>query len=204
MIAFVRGKIFEVRTASVVLDVNGVGYEVNTSLTTIGSLTGASGDVTLYTETYLREDVIALYGFATKDELTMFDQLLTVSGVGPKVALQIISGISPSDFAMAVLNDDHKTFTKISGVGPKLAQRLVLELKDKIKKEMKTQNVKIPARIQGASAAPASDPKDECVFALCALGFTPQIARQTVESVYGEGMTVEETVKASLKALAKL
>ena len=202
MISFVRGKIFEARAASVVVDVNGVGYEVNTSLTTIGSLQGASGDVTLYTETYVREDVIALYGFATKDELTMFDQLLTVSGVGPKVALQIISGISPTDFAMSVLNDDHKSFTRISGVGPKLAQRLVLELKDKIKKDMKTQNIKIPARVQGTVSA-AADPRDECVFALCTLGFNPQVARQAVESVYTDGMSVEAAVRSALKTLAK-
>lgn len=202
MIAFIRGKVFEIRQNSVVIDVNGVGYEINTSISTIGACSNQSGDVLLYTETYLREDLIALYGFASKDELTMFDQLISVSGVGPKVALQIMSGISTTSFAIAVLNDDYKELTKISGVGPKLAQRIILELKDKIKKECKTQNVILTENIS-TGVHTQTNISDECTFALCALGFSPQVAKKAVADVYVDEMTTEETIKAALKILAK-
>ncbi len=202
MIAFIKGKVFEIRQNSVVIDVNGVGYEINTSLSTIGACSNTAGDILLYTETYLREDLIALYGFASKDELTMFDQLISVSGVGPKVALQIMSGISTSSFAISVLNDDFKELTKISGVGPKLAQRIILELKDKIKKECKTQNVILTENLS-TGVHTSTNISDECTFALCALGFTPQVAKKAVADVYTDGMSTEDTIKAALKILAK-
>ncbi len=202
MIAFIRGKVFEIRPTSVVIDVNGVGYEVNTSLTTIGFCSNATDDVLLYTETYLRENLIALFGFATKEELTMFDQLISISGVGPKVALQILSGISTTSFAISVLNGDYKQLTKINGIGPKLAQRIVLELKDRIQKDCKTQNIAVSVESIPNENVP-SNTTDECTYALCALGFTPQIAKKAVSDVYKDGMTTEETIKAALKALAK-
>lgn len=132
MIYSVKGTLIHIESGFVVVECNGIGFRVNTTLTTQRNLR-LNSTVTLYTHMSVREDAMELYGFYSKSELSTFKMLISISGVGPKVALAILSELSSEQIALSVSASDYKTLTRASGVGPKLAQRIVLELKDKIK-----------------------------------------------------------------------
>ena len=134
MYAYIRGKLEYKSNDSVVIEASGVGYAITVPLSTIENIGSVGEEVKVYTSLHVREDVMALYGFGTREELNMFELLKTVSGIGPKVAISVLSSISPSKFALAVITDDIKTLTQVQGIGKKTAQRIILELKDKIKK----------------------------------------------------------------------
>jgi Holliday junction DNA helicase RuvA len=142
-----------------------------------------------------------LFGFATHEELSVFKLLLTVSGVGPKVALSLLSAVSPSKFSLAIITDDVKTLTKAQGVGNKMAQRIILELKDKIKKEQLAFRADtgplLPQEPQAGSGL------SEAVSALMVLGYTQAEANRAVAAVYSDGMELEEIIRNALKGLMK-
>lgn len=198
VIAYLKGKLAHCTSDSVIIDVNGVGYRVYTSVSSLGLCKEIGTDVKMYTHYYVREDTQALYGFLTMEELNMFNQLLTVSGVGPKVALSIVSYVQPYQFAMSVLSDDAECLTKVPGVGKKTAQRIILELKDKIKKEYKdvpefeTVDAKIPCEDNRAQ---------EAVSALMMLGYSAQEARTAVNKAFDTDSSVEQIIKNALKQM---
>jgi len=139
LFAYIRGRLEYKNNDFLIVESNGVGYRIFTSLSTISGIGEIGQEVKVYTYLYVREDVISLYGFLTQEELNVFELLISVSGVGPKAAVSVLSAISPSRFSLAVITDDVKTLTKAQGIGKKIAQRIILELKDKIKKEQLTE-----------------------------------------------------------------
>ena len=200
MFDFIRGFVRKLETEYCVVEVGGVGFRIYTSLSSIGSV-DVGEEVVFYTHLVVKEDDMTLFGFATDDELSAFELLISVSGVGPKVAVGILSQMSPADFCTAVISGNHKAISKAKGVGPKLAQRIVLELKDKIKKTFDDQTLTAQTGdITGPAAINAGGVFDEAVEALMVLGYNTQKARQAVGRVYSDGMPLEELVKAALKA----
>lgn len=178
----------------VVVDCGGVGYKIYTSALSIASMPAVGEKVKMYTHFYVREDIQDLYGFHENDELSMFLNLISVSGVGPKAALAILSVATPSDIVLAIMQKNVKVITKASGVGPKLAERVILELKNKIK------NVDIVP--EEYSAVQIDDNSSEAVSALMVLGYSEQEAKKAVALV-GTDADVEDIVRESLKKLMK-
>ncbi|MBK9139168.1 MAG: Holliday junction branch migration protein RuvA [Verrucomicrobia bacterium] len=201
MIAFLRGKLVEALPTQVVVDVNGVGYEVLIPLSSFDKLPAPGGEVTLLTHLAVREDAHVLYGFVSTAERDLFRLLIqTVSGIGPKIALSILSGMNPTAFRGAVANGDVKALSRISGVGKKTAERIVVELKDKIGAAGAWE-----AASAGRSLSPEDQRVNDAVLALMALGFKQVEAHDTVraaQTVLGPQATVEELVRAALKQKA--
>jgi len=201
MFAYIKGTLEAKGNDSIIVEAGGIGYKIYTALSTINALGQLSTQVKIYTHYYVREDIAALYGFYTMDELAMFEMLITVSGVGPKAAISMISTLSPSRFALAVVSQDTKSLSKAPGIGPKMAQRIILELKDKISKEQLTAGT-------FSEAGPVieidtQNTASEAVSALMVLGYSSYEASGAVSKVYQEGMSVEELITRALKALAK-
>jgi len=201
LFAYIKGELSFKHNDYIVVEANGIGYRINTALSTIGSVGSTGSTVKVYTHLHVREDAVNLYGFLTQEELGMFELLLTVSGVGPKAALSVISSVSPSKFGLAVITDDVKTLTRAQGVGTKLAQRIILELKDKIRKE---QLVAVNNLRDGGSASVSDNSKiSEAVSALMVLGYSAVEASRAVSSVYSDDMDLESIIKSALKGLGK-
>lgn len=197
MIYSVSGILEFVEPYHVVVECGGIGYSIKTSMTTVSEMPSAGEKVKLYTYLYLREDVLDLYGFCTESELSTFKLLISVSGVGPKAAVSILSSLTPERFALAVASGDVKSL-KAPGVGPKTAQRIVLELKDKLSKEQ------IAGGVVGETvmdAAVKTGNASEAISALEVLGYSRSEATQVV-SHFESDMPVEEMIKNGLKALA--
>jgi Holliday junction DNA helicase RuvA len=198
MITFLRGKLVETLPTHVVVDINGVGYEALIPLSSYDRLPPPGQEVTLLTQLVVREDAHTLYGFRTSEERDLFRLLVnTVSGIGPKIALNILSGISVPAFRGAVAGGDIKMLSQISGVGKKTAERIVVELKDKIG---------MAGAWEAASArqglSPAEQRTNDAALALLALGFKPAEAHEAVrqaQSMLGVQATVEELVRACLR-----
>ena len=174
----------------VVVDCGGVGYMINTSLTSISTLGAAGSEVTMYTYLVVREDAMELCGFASIEEKELFLKLISVSGVGPKAAMSILSVGSPSQIAAAIITNDTKTITKAQGVGPKVAQRVILELKDKIDNselDISTDTVVVQT----------DDTRTEAINALIVLGYSPEAATKAVAKTEA-GLSVEEIIKKAL------
>lgn len=198
MIAFLEGKLVEALPTHVVIDVHGVGYEVFIPLSSFDKLPAPGNPVRLLTHLAVREDAQVLYGFATAAERDLFRLLInTVSGVGPKLALNILSGMSPVAFRGAISSGDVKALSRISGVGRKTAERLVVELKDKIGAAGAWE---ASSELRGAS--PADQRVNDAVLALIALDFKLPEAHEAVraaQAMLGAEATVEELVRAALK-----
>ncbi len=202
MYAYIKGTLAYKHNDYIVVEANGVGYKINTSLSTIESAGPDGSDVKVFTHLYVREDIMSLYGFISQEELGMFELLITVSGVGPKAAISMISAISPSKFGLAVITDDAKTLTRAQGVGSKMAQRIILDLKDKIKKEQLAA-VSGTMKEQPASDARSGSKASEAVSALMVLGYTAVEASRAVSAVYSDDMDLETVIKSSLKSLVR-
>ncbi len=201
MYAYIRGKLEYKSNDSVVIEASGVGYAITVPLSTIENIGSVGEEVKVYTSLHVREDVMALYGFGTREELNMFELLKTVSGIGPKVAISVLSSISPSKFALAVITDDIKTLTQVQGIGKKTAQRIILELKDKIKKEQLTPLSVNQDEIHDTGEK--SSKRSEAVNALMVVGYTASEAERAVLAVYSEEMDLELIIKNALKSLEK-
>ncbi len=198
MISFLHGKLVAALPTQVTVDVHGVGYDVLIPLSSFDKLPAPGGEVRLLTHLAIREDAHVLYGFATAAERDLFRMLInTVSGIGPKIALNVLSGMNPIAFRGAVASGDVKALSSISGVGRKTAERIVVELKDKIG-AAGAWEASSAERALSASGQRIND----AVLALMALGFKQPEAHETVraaQTMLGEQATVEELVRAGLK-----
>ncbi|MBO5059453.1 MAG: Holliday junction branch migration protein RuvA [Clostridia bacterium] len=194
MYYYIKGELVLKQDNFAVLDNGGVGYKIYTSQLSAESVSIGSR-VTFYTYVYVREDILDIYGFVSQDELSMFLQLLSVSGVGPKAALAILSVVTPPQLALAVMTNDAKTLTKASGVGAKMAQRVILELKDKLK------NADIVTEGVTDVQISADDSTMEAVTALTVLGYSQQEAKNAVAKI-DPALGVEEIIKQALKSMA--
>ncbi len=184
-----------------VIDVNGVGYACHTSQNTLGRL--KSGETAkLYTYLNVREDIMELYGFSTLEELSTFKMLIGISGIGPKVAISLLSVTTPESLALSIITGDEKTLTQAPGVGKKVAQRLILELKDKLAKSGFTSS----SSGSDSSFMPAmgGGKQSEVIGALGVLGYTSAEAALALKGLDAENMTVEELIRATLQKLARL
>lgn len=199
MFSYIKGSL-EVKTENyIVLEVGGIGFKIFMSNTAMQKLGSLGENVKIHTYMQVREDDISLYGFVTNEELRMFELLLSVSGIGAKSALTMLSSITPSSFALAVISNDIKTLTKIPGIGTKSAQRIILELKDKLKTQesVKENNVEIRMAIQ------EEDKGNEAVEALKVLGYTRMEIEQVLGKIETQNMSVEEIIKKSLAYLGR-
>lgn len=201
MIDFIEGAIAEKTPAHITIDVGGVGFGLNVPMSTYDAVGNPGTRARLLTHLHVREDLLQLYGFATEGERELFELLLTVSGVGPKVAQAILSGMSVSGLRQRVAEGDIKGLTVIPGLGRKMASRLVVELKDRLAGVATSSRTELS---RGGSA-PAS-PAEEAALALVALGFEPGVAHRRVGNVVGNGdakMAVEEIIRAALRETAQ-
>jgi Holliday junction DNA helicase RuvA len=199
VIAHLRGRIFEKHPNRIVVDVNGIGYDVSVPLSTFYGLGEAGSEIALRIHTHVREDALLLYGFATPLEQQLFERLISVSGIGPKVALAVLSGIEPADLIRAIEREDLARMTSIPGVGKKTAERIVLELKDRLPR------APVGASPGGGAAVEPPAIKHDVVSALINLGYHRPLAEKAAESaVKGTpGGDFEQTLKQALRELAR-
>ncbi len=199
MIAFVKGRIDDITEENVVIDVGGIGYNIKISTETAALLSGVDDEVKLYTYTCVREDTFSLYGFMTRDELEIFKKLITVNGIGPKGGLAILSVMSADDLRFAIIAGDAAAISKAPGIGKKTAERVILDLKDKISLE-DTLIHKEMQRPQTEERQLDNHARNEAVEALIALGYSATDALHAVKSVQAEeNMDVEKILKLALK-----
>lgn len=201
MIAFLKGQVADVSTDSIVLDVNGVGYEVLVPGQVISMLEGIGQELKVYTYMQVREDAVVLFGFLTRDDLAMFRMLIGVSGVGPKAGLSILSALGADDLRFAILADDAKKIAKTPGIGAKTAQKIILELKDRLDLEEAFEKKLAADQISPEAAAAAGDENVQtAVEALTALGYGSTEALKAVRAVKATAdMAVEAILKEALK-----
>ena len=197
MIYSLNGEVTHLEQNLIVVECGGVGYACRSTSTAV-SRAVMGEKIKLYTYLNIREDTAELFGFSDESELNCFKMLLSVSGVGPKVAIAILSDLKPQEFALAVVNDDSKTITRAQGVGTKLAQRIVLELKDKLKKDNSFVSADIPKIDLNASTGNAVS---EALTALMVLGFSNSQAQKALSGL-SEELSVQELVKEGLKRLS--
>lgn len=201
MFSYIKGELAEINIDHIVIDVNGIGYQIFIPTNTLNYLPSIGESVKIHTYLYIREDAMILYGFLTKDDLEMFKLLITVSGIGPKGGLGILSTLSSDDLRFAVLSGDSKAISKAPGIGAKTAQRVILDLKDKISLEdafeQKLQNNKNISQSENNSV------KNDAVLALTSLGYSSTESLKAVSKVeITEDMDVEAVLKASLKHMS--
>ena len=202
MIAHLRGRLFEKQPNRIVVDVGGVGYDVFVPLSTFYSLGDPGDEVALRIHTHVREDALTLYGFATLLELGLFERLIGVSGIGPKLALAVLSGIEPLELVRAIERGDVARLTAIPGVGKKTSERLVLELKDRLPR------AQLAAAVAGLTAPEEPVLRDDVLSALLNLGYHRPLAERAVDAAIKTfGATsdagFERTLKQALRELAK-
>lgn len=198
MFAYIKGSLEQKSNNYVVIDVGGIGYKIFMATKAIENLGEIGQVVKVHTHYYVREDNISLYGFNTNEELRMFELLLQVSGIGAKSAITMLSEISPSSFALAVISDDISQLVKIPGIGKKTAARIVLELKDKLKTEeaiTKTEEIKLSISNEEETS--------EAIAALQVLGYTKREIEKALENVDTKNLQLEEIIKQGLKNLAR-
>jgi Holliday junction DNA helicase RuvA len=198
VIGYLRGRLLDKQPNRILLDVAGVGYDVAVPLSTFYGLGESGSEIVLRVHTHVREDALALYGFATPLEQQLFERLIGVSGIGPKVALAVLSGIEPLDLIGAIERGDVARLTAIPGVGKKTAERIVLELKDRLPR------VEAAAASSGAASQPSAL-KDDVLSALINLGYHRPLAERAVEKAVAAtpGGDFERTLKQALRELAK-
>ncbi len=198
MIYSVKGEIIHKETELCVIECAGVGYGLRTTFQTLSQIGHIGENAKLFTYLHVREDAVELFGFATREELNCFKMLISVSGVGPKAALAILSDSSPEKFAIIIATGDTKAVTRTKGIGPKLAQRIILELKDKIVKQQEL--------ISGAdfdfTPTVGTGNASEAISALVVLGYSQSQAATIINKIPPE-TSVEEMIKQGLKHLAK-
>ncbi len=201
MIEFLKGKVADLDINKVVIDVNGVGYVLSISESTAALMPSAGEEVKVYTYLSVREDGVSLYGFPTGDDLDIFKKLITVSGIGPKGALGILSVLTPDDLRFAILSGDSKAIAKAPGIGKKTAERVILDLKDKIGDGSILQGI---TENDGRASDVSSNARDEAVEALTALGYSSQDAYRAVKeasAAVGSDAETDILLKAALKVI---
>ncbi len=200
MIAFVRGKVFGCDEMSVILDNAGIGMKINVPMTVIESLPPVGEEFLLHTYMSVSENDISLYGFNRRNELEMFKMLISVSGVGPKAGLNVLSCISLNDLRFGILSEDTALLSKVPGIGKKTAAKIILELKDKIDMESSLEEEILTKNESASSTVELKGIRNEASMALEALGYSRTDARKAVSEVeQTDNMTVEYVLKAALK-----
>ena len=200
MIAYLKGTLEEIGNDYIVVDVNNIGYQVKVSLRVIEGLPGIGSSIKIHTYTYVREDVIALYGFLTKDDLQMFLLLLGVNGVGPKGALGILSVFSAQELRLAIISQDSKTIAKAPGIGAKTAQRMLIDLKDKVSVEETFEKMGMEAAGTVSVKAENSGARSDAIEALTALGYSASESMKAVNAVeITEDMSSDAILKMALR-----
>ena len=200
MIYCLSGKIVKKTLNAVVLSCGGVGYYAQCPASVAGALPGVGQEATLYTVMSVTENDVSLYGFATEEQQACFEMLTAVSGVGPKVGLAILSVMEPDRVALAISAGDHKAFKAASGVGPKLAQRIVLELKDKVAKGF-AGGMDLETVAGAAADTPAAQSTSQAIAALVSLGYSQSEAAMAVSKIDAT-LPVEEIIKLALRGMA--
>lgn len=201
MLAYIKGELSAVMEEGIVVENNGMGYEIFVPFSVMNELPPIGRDVKIYTYLYVREDAMKLYGFLTKDDLHIFQLLISVNGIGPKGALGILSVISPDDLRFAVLAEDVKAISKAPGIGTKTASKLILELKDKLKLEDALDSYK--EKVESVTDLGNKDIRNEAIQALVALGYASSDAMKAVRQVtIDEDTAVEDVLKQSLKFIS--
>ena len=198
MFAYVKGSLEEISSTYVVVDVQGIGYKIFMSNMSINDIGELGQIVKIHTHYYVREDNISLYGFLTREELKMFELLLSVSGVGAKSAITMLSNITPAGFACAIISNNVALLKKIPGIGPKTAQRIILELKDKLKNQDlvdKKENISKKVAIN-------DEELDEAISALQVLGYNKKDIEKVFEKLDISELKLEDIIKLGLKHLA--
>ncbi len=197
MIAQLSGTLVHKSPQYLVIGVGGVGYRVKVSLNSFSGLPDVGTPITIHTHTHLREDQISLFGFSTLEEKSLFQKLIAISGVGPKIALTILSGIPATELAEAISREDAPRLQSIPGVGKKTAERIIIELKDKLPREY-------PSPATSGVAHSTRRLYDDVVSALTNLGYQRQVAEKAARGVnWQDEMTIEAAIRATLKELAK-
>jgi Holliday junction DNA helicase RuvA len=199
MIAFLRGRVLEKHPSRVIVDVNGVGYDVAVPLSTFYTAGEAGAEISLRIHTHVREDQLALYGFATPLELAVFERLIAISGIGPKLALAVLSGIEPRELVTALQRNDVVRLTKIPGVGKKTAERIVLELRDRLPKAMEAVAVGAPP------PAPGDELRDDLTSALVNLGYHHQAIDKALDRILKDQpeLNFQDVLRLALKDLSR-
>jgi holliday junction DNA helicase RuvA len=199
VIALLRGTLIEKHPSRIVVDVAGVGYDVQVPLSTFYGLGDPGATVSLRVHTHVREDAIALFGFGTRLEQDLFERLIAVNGIGPKLALAVLSGIEPADLIRSIRTQDVARLTAIPGIGKKTAERIGLELKDRLPQAMQAAE---PARVGGA---PVDQLRDDLLSALVNLGYQRAIAEKAIEAVLKTSPSAgfEEALREALRSMMK-
>ena len=197
MLAYIKGELEDKQVGYIVIDVGGLGYKVYMSETGIQKSGELGETIKVYTHYHVREDDVSIYGFLTNEELRMFELLIGVSGVGAKSAISMLSNITPSGFALAIISNDTSELVKIPGIGAKTAARIILELKDKLKQEEKIQieNTSIKEEII------KEEKVEEAISALQVLGYQKKEIEKAFEKIDKEGLTVEDLIRKGLAIL---
>lgn len=198
MLDFIQGELIKKEPDYVVLLVGGIGYRLMVSAITLAAMPTIKNSVTLYTHLHVREDELTLYGFATEEEKELFAILLSVSGIGPKLAMAVLSKMNVMEFKRAIILGDTAMLTTIPGVGKKTAERMILELKDKVGKL----DTEADSKMQITTDSPATDLRSQAVTALLALGYSLAEAQKAVP-LNAQAETVEDLVRLGLKNLAR-
>ncbi|TAN70505.1 MAG: Holliday junction branch migration protein RuvA [Methylobacter sp.] len=196
MIGFLRGKLALKAPPLLVLDVNGVGYEIEAPMTTFYDLPAIGSETMLHTHLVVREDAHILFGFSTEADRAMFRTLIKVNGVGPKLALTILSGQSAEEFHRCIHNNDTQTLVRLPGVGKKTAERLVIEMRDRLPD---LGNSVDPSAPGVDKTQPVNNPKQEAISALCSLGYKPLDAGKMVQNISTEGKSCEDIIRLALQ-----
>lgn len=200
MLAYLKGSL-EIKTKGyIVVDVGGVGYKVFMSQTAIEKIGEIGNVIKVHTYLKVREDDMSLYGFNTNEELRMFELLLSVSGIGAKSAIGILSNITPSSFALAIISNDIAKIKSLPGIGPKSAQRIILELKDKINKEEASEEI---TRVDIQKVEENNEKIQEAISALQVLGYSRKEIEKALENVDKEKLNVEDIIRRGLSNLAR-
>ncbi len=208
MYAYIRGKVMTKTMDSLVLDNHGIGYRLLASAGVLERFPAAGEEATAFTHLYVREDTFALYGFPSLEDVGLFELLLTVSGIGPKVASLVVGAVSPSEFALAVITGDTRTLTNVKGIGKKGAERIILELKDKLKGtdwggDSAVTGGKLGLGSVGGGVAAPQGPQNEAISAMVVLGYSGVEASKAVQAVFAPEKTVEELIRLALRQLVR-
>ncbi|MGQ7248400.1 Holliday junction branch migration protein RuvA [Halomonas sp. V046] len=197
MIGRITGKLLETQPPWLVIDVGGLGYELEASMTTLVALPAVGEPVSLYTHLTIRDDAHLLYGFVREQERALFRALIKVNGIGPKLALAILSGMDEDAFVRCVMEDDIKSLTRLPGVGKKTAERLIIEMRDRFPHWQHPDSLPLEGTVGGVASVAARDPLADAEAALVSLGYKPTEASRMLSGLEGEGST-EAIIKAAL------
>lgn len=204
MFYYISGKLAYLEPSFAVIDAGGVGYKLTVSQTTFAQLSknGDTDNTKLYTYMSVREDGIELYGFYSSEELDAYKLLITVSGVGPKAAIAILSQLTPQRLTVAILNDDKKSISQANGIGPKTAARIILELKDKLTRSPFT-DVEDDGALDGLAIPVNSNNRSDALEALTALGYTRNEANNVLKTIDTANMELDDIIRLALKKIMK-